>query len=121
MGGVKSNPIAWVEECKTNCANSLRNTAVGKWLGQALDGVNHWFLEAANYETCLQACTQRLQKVLPIGQVKAIGLLEVPAGLDEVIAENQRLREENEKLRADLRTYPKIRNGKPSECNYDNR
>jgi len=35
--------------------------------------------------------------------------------------ENQRLKEENERLKQDLRTYPKVRNGKPEECNFDNR
>lgn len=43
--------------------------------------------EAGKYETCLQACSQRLQAVLPIGEVKAIGLMEVPIGIEALIRE----------------------------------
>lgn len=42
-------------------------------------------IEAGKYEYCLQAAALRLQQVLPIGKVKAIGLMEVPRGIDELI------------------------------------
>ena len=40
--------------------------------------------ELKKYEQCLEDAARRLQDVLPIGKVKAIGLLEVPAGIDEL-------------------------------------
>lgn len=42
-------------------------------------------VNAGKYEQCLQAAAQRLQSVLPIGEVKAIGLMEVPNAIDELI------------------------------------
>lgn len=49
--------------------------------------------EAARYEYCLQACTQRLEQVLPIAKVKAIGLLEVPCGIDVLTTAIARVKE----------------------------
>lgn len=43
-------------------------------------------------EDHLSAAASTLQEVLPIGQVKAIGLLEVPRGVEELRAEVERLR-----------------------------
>jgi len=48
--------------------------------------------DAGTYETCLQAAAQRLQSFLSVGEVKHIGLMEVPSGIDEIIAEAKRWR-----------------------------
>jgi hypothetical protein len=48
--------------------------------------------ERDKYERELEAASRLLQKALPIGQVKAIGLLEVAAGCKELIDELNELR-----------------------------
>ena len=48
--------------------------------------------EPSKYEQQLQAAAQRLQAVLPIGTVKAVGLMEVASGIKWLIAENAALK-----------------------------
>lgn len=56
------------------------------------DGDLTGWIEAGKYEQQLQAAAQRLQAVLPIGKAKAIGVMEVVEAVDELIAENSRLK-----------------------------
>ena len=49
-------------------------------------------IEFGKYEYQLQACAQRLQSALAIGQVKSIGLMEVASGIDRLIEERDELR-----------------------------
>lgn len=46
-------------------------------------------LEAENgkYERCLADCAEKLQSAVGIGAVKSIGLLEVPAGIEQLVVE----------------------------------
>ncbi len=67
-----------------NCAHSetgwCLNCVKEQWEELRAEQVN-----AGKYELCLQAAAQRLQSVLPIGEVKAIGLMEVPCAIDELM------------------------------------
>lgn len=49
-------------------------------------------VDAGKYETCLQAASQRLQEFMSVGEVKHIGLMEVPTAIDELIREALRWR-----------------------------
>lgn len=44
------------------------------------------------YEATLEKAAELLQSALPIGEVKAIGRLEVPAAIEQLIEERDRLR-----------------------------
>lgn len=59
--------------------------------------------DASTYEYCLQACTQRLNQVLPIAKVKAIRLLEVPCGIDVLTTALARVKELLAEWRRDVR------------------
>lgn len=56
------------------------------------DGDLTGWIDAGKYEYQLQAAAQRLQAVVSIGKVKAIGVMEVVAAVDELIAENAALK-----------------------------
>jgi len=62
-------------------------------LAQAfVEGQCDQVIECGKYETALQAAAQRLESALAIGQVKHIGLMEVVAGIDQLIEERDELR-----------------------------
>lgn len=49
-------------------------------------------IEAGKYSRCLEAAAQRLQEAYSLRDVKAVGLMEVPTVIDELIGEVQALR-----------------------------
>ena len=53
--------------------------------GLCLLCVNELHYDKEKYETVLQLTADKLTAILPIGEVKQIGLLEVPFALDELI------------------------------------
>lgn len=49
-------------------------------------------IECGKYEVQLQAAAQHLQDALDIGKIKAIGLMEVVTGIQQLIEERDELR-----------------------------
>ena len=52
-------------------------------------------MSESKYEAELDRCSKLLQGVLPIGQVKHIGLLQIAAGIEQLLAENNEVHNEN--------------------------
>jgi len=77
-------------------------------------------IETGKYESCLDAAAQRLQQVYSLRDVKAVGLLEVPTVIDELIAERDALRAALKRARAyavdKQRKHPLGLRGFAAEC-----
>lgn len=66
---------------------------------------NELLIDCGKYDYTLGAAAQRLQAALPIGNVKAVGHMEVPTAIDELIAERDAMREALKKCRKNLSGY----------------
>lgn len=98
-----------VDDCCRRNHNAMLNTATGRWLAAAcreIDRLRAKVREAeineGRYEVCLQAAAQRLQAYLSLGEIKAIGLMEVPDAIDVLNRQYIECRKELLDLKAGL-------------------
>ena len=67
--------------------------------------MNELIIEVGKYEYCLDAAAQRLQAASEIGKVKAVGLMEVPNAIDELVEERDALKEALKHCRETMRRH----------------
>ena len=89
----------FVSECREHCSNSIANTGVGRWLERALWRIEGLARELTKrdarierLESELECAAALLQRELPIGKVKHIGLLQVAGFLKKLVDDTRRLR-----------------------------